>query len=539
MKTGVAFDLGTSGFRAHKIDLETGEIKRTVITLRNPIPGANVMDHMDFAINYGQTLTHDLVIDAIKHIITKLEVDTSNLERISVCGNPIQLSLFQGMTIDDLAYAGERKKQKYNIEDKERKANILESDEIKGLEVFKGCKIIIPPAIRHEIGADALALMVVSGMLDSDEIAIATDYGTNAEMALKVGDVIYTGSAAAGPALEGQQIKHGVLASPFSISDVEFENGYLRNYVLNEEMNAVKGDLVDPKTGEVKEKGDIRAKGITGTGVIALIDKSIENGLIVLPKVQTPDGLLKLQDGVEFSTKDLSEAGKALGALRAGHITLCNTAGIDMADVKRAYMSGASGTYVDALKSYKLGMSPFNVDYISQIGNTSLVVSREILLSEDRLWQLQDIANKIVGHHTMFAIEPAFRDTYILELAYWDEGMPFKMLKKYLKKKKLPQIDEPKKSPKVEKRVVKDIPVLGEEGLYVLENVGTYLTMDLDEPDECQSSVAVCPTNAITIDDAGKVLIRTDLCDGVHCQKCVRECSTGELTWDRLKVVDK
>ncbi|RQD85386.1 hypothetical protein D5R95_04760 [Methanosalsum natronophilum] len=63
--------------------------------------------------------------------------------------------------------------------------------------------------------------------------------------------------------------------------------------------------------------------------------------------------------------------------------------------------------------------------------------------------------------------------------------------------------------------------------------------MDLDEPDECQSSVAVCPTNAITIDDAGKVLIRTDLCDGVHCQKCVRECSTGELTWDRLKVVDK
>ncbi|RQD90911.1 DUF4445 domain-containing protein, partial [Methanosalsum natronophilum] len=279
MKTGVAFDLGTSGFRAHKIDLETGEIKRTVITLRNPIPGANVMDHMDFAINYGQTLTHDLVIDAIKHIITKLEVDTSNLERISVCGNPIQLSLFQGMTIDDLAYAGERKKQKYNIEDKERKANILESDEIKGLELFKGCKIIIPPAIRHEIGADALALMVVSGMLDSDEIAIATDYGTNAEMALKVGDVIYTGSAAAGPALEGQQIKHGVLASPFSISDVEFENGYLRNYVLNEEMIAVKGDLVDPKTGEVKEKGDIRAKGITGTGVIALIDKSIENGL--------------------------------------------------------------------------------------------------------------------------------------------------------------------------------------------------------------------------------------------------------------------
>ena len=94
MKTGVSLDLGTSGFRAHKMDLETGEIKRTVITLRNPIPGANVMDHMDFAIHYGQDLTHDLVIDAVKNIISKLEVETENLGRISVCGNPIQLSLF-------------------------------------------------------------------------------------------------------------------------------------------------------------------------------------------------------------------------------------------------------------------------------------------------------------------------------------------------------------------------------------------------------------------------------------------------------------
>lgn len=538
MKTGVAFDLGTSGFRAHKMDLETGEIKRTVITLRNPIPGTNVMDHMDFAIHYGQDLTHNLVIDAVKNIISKLEVDTDNLERISVCGNPIQLSLFQGMTIEDLAYAGERKKEKYNIKDQERKANILDSSEINGLEDFKNCNVVIPPAIRHEVGADALALMVVSGMLDSDEVAIATDYGTNAEMALKVDDVIYTGSAAAGPALEGQQIKHGVLASPYTISDIEFEDGYLRNYVLNEEMTPVKGDLVDPKTGEVKEKGNIRAKGITGTGVIALIDECIENGLIKLPKIQTSDGILRLQDNVLFSDKDLSEAGKALGALRAGHITLCNAAGIEMGDVTRAYMSGASGTYVDALKSYRIGMSPYNVDYISQIGNTSLVVAREILLSEDRLWELQDIANKIVGHHTMFATEPAFRDTYVLEIAYWDEGMPFKMLKKYLKKKKLPQIDEPSKTPDVEKRVVKDIPVLGEEGLYVLENVGTHLTMTLEDPVSCEKSVEVCPTSAISIDDNGNVLIRTDLCEGIHCQKCVRACPTGELNWDELEVME-
>ena len=118
-------------------------------------------------------------------------------------------------------------------------------------------------------------------MLDSDEISIATDYGT---ISLKVNDLIYTGCAATGPALEGQQIKHGSLASPYTISDFEFEDGALRNYVLNEKMEAVPGDLVNPVTGETLEKGNIEAKGITGTGVIALVEKAIRHGFAEIPK---------------------------------------------------------------------------------------------------------------------------------------------------------------------------------------------------------------------------------------------------------------
>ena len=75
MRYGVAIDLGTSGYRAHKIDLDTGEIKRTVITLRNPLPGANVMDHMDFAIHYGQDLAHGLSVNAIKNLFKTLGVE--------------------------------------------------------------------------------------------------------------------------------------------------------------------------------------------------------------------------------------------------------------------------------------------------------------------------------------------------------------------------------------------------------------------------------------------------------------------------------
>lgn len=536
MKTGVAIDLGTSGFRAQKIDLESGEIKKTVITLRNPLPGANVMDHLDFAIHYGLDKAHGLSATAVKNILNELGVKPEEMERFAICGNPIQLSIFQGIPIEDLAYAGERKKEKYHIQEQNRDSRIIPLSEIAGFEEFQNCKLIVPPAIKHEVGADALALIVKAGMIESDEIAIATDYGTNAEMALKSNGIIYTGSAAAGPALEGQEIEYGSIASPHTICDVEFEGNNLRCYVLDRDMKTAKGDLINPKTGEVVEKGEVTAKSITGTGVIALIEAGMRNKLIVLPKIQTPEGVLYLQDGIKFTNNDLIEAGRAIGALRAGHITLCAAAGIEMEDLKIAHMSGAAGTYMDAAKAHQVGMIPYNANYVSQIGNTSLTVAREILLSEDRLWELQTIAKQILGTHVMFATSEAFKEAYLLELAYWNEGMAFKMLQKFLKKKKLPMLSEPSTILKIDRQVERDIPVLGEEGLEVLEKVGTYLTMVIEDCQGCKKCAKVCPNGALRMEDNGLVKIRTDLCDGANCQRCLHACPDDRFKWENLTV---
>ncbi len=534
MRYGAAIDLGTSGYRAQKINLDTEEIQRTAITLRNPLPGANVMNHVDFAIQYGQDLAHGLSINAVKNLIQALDVERGEIERLSICGNPIHLSIFQGITIEDLAYAGERKKKKYDIQEQNRNARIIHSNEIPGLEEFD-CEVVIPPAIKHEVGADALALIIKSGMLDSDEISIATDYGT---ISLKVNDLIYTGCAATGPALEGQQIKHGSLASPYTISDFEFEDGALRNYVLNEKMETVPGDLVNPVTGDTLEKGNIEARGITGTGVIALIEKAIRYGFVEIPNVKTPDGLIHLQNGMDFSERDLKEAGKAIGAIRAGHITLCAVAGIEMSDIETAYMAGAAGTYMDAAKAQKIGLVPYSTGKVCQLGNTSLAVAREILLSESRLWELQDIANQMSDTHIMLATTSEFRDAYILEIAYWEEGMPFKMFKKYLKKKGLPGLDDPIDNPVIERRVKRDIPVHGEEGLHILERTGTYMTMLVECP-ECRKCIKVCPNDAITIDEENRsIIIATDLCEGVHCQKCLKTCPPDKFNWKSLKVFE-
>lgn len=339
MRTGVAIDLGTSGFRAQKIDLDTGEIRRTAVTIRNPLPGANIMDHMDFAMTYGLDKAHGLVINTVRRLLEALGIGPEGPERIAVCGNPIQLSVFQGIPIDDLAYAGEKKKEKYHITDRKRESKIIPASEIAGLEIYPDCQVVIPPAIKHEIGADALALIVNAGLPDTDEIMIATDFGTNAEMALKAGGVIYTGSAAAGPALEGQEISCGALAGPHTISDVVLEGPYIRCYILNSEMKPETGDLVDPVTGISVEKGNLRARGITGTGVISLIEQGIAGGLITLPKINTPDHVIHLQDGITFIEKDVKEAGNlaAVGTIddlrkkiseKEGFCRLLNVSGI-------------------------------------------------------------------------------------------------------------------------------------------------------------------------------------------------------------------
>ena len=56
-----------------------------------------------------------------------------------------------------------------------------------------------------------------------------------------------------------------------------------------------------------------------------------------------PDNLLHLQDGVYITENDVAEAGKAIGAIRAGYLTLMREVNLWVEDVPTSFMSGASG----------------------------------------------------------------------------------------------------------------------------------------------------------------------------------------------------
>ncbi|MBC7120650.1 MAG: methylamine methyltransferase corrinoid protein reductive activase [Candidatus Methanosuratus sp.] len=535
---GLAIDIGTSGIRVQVLDLNNSEVVATAITLRHPLPGANVIDHLHFAVEVGEDIAHKLIIDTINSLLRLLEIDLSKVERVAVDGNPTQLSLFQNIEVRDLAYWGEHAMRDFNIKPPERNACVIKAGSV-GLDLNPEADIYIPPGVKHEIGADALAMLVKSGVLEKRGTSLVTDFGTNAEIALVIDGEVFTCSAAAGPAIEGQRIEKGMLASPGAICDVNSESNGWRMTVLNEQLLAEKGDIVLPHSGEVSGRGPMSGKalGITGTGVIAVLALGIKSGLIKLPNITTQDRKLYLQDGIYFTRRDLVEAGKAIGAFRAGHISLCQEAGISINDIEASYMAGASGFYVDANKSMEVGQIPACSRKVYQIGNTSLGMAKDIVLKPDMIDTLQSMADGIRGRHIMLATSKVFEKAYTLELSYWDEGMPITIYNEYLRRYGYDPLPKKFPNPEIKRIYMRDIPELGKKGLKVLRNIGVTLIGEFDGCTGCETCVKSCPENAIRLEPAGdkyRLVIKSELCDGMACLRCQQACPDRVFKFSNL-----
>lgn len=536
MSIGIAFDIGTSGFRVQLVDLESKKVLRTAITLRHPLPGANVMDHLNFAIKVSEDIAHKLMIDAFTRILSQMDIDISKIEKIAICGNPIQLSLFEGISIKDLAYADPKFLEAENIKLQPRNAKVVSSQEIglKGMDA----DIFIPPAIKHEIGADALAMMLKSKFLDNKEISLVTDYGTNAEMALKVGDKIFTGSAASGPALEGQEISSGMLASPGAISDVVLDFGW-NTLVLDENMMPQRVRVLDLWKEDFRGKklSNVQPIGITGTGVISVIYAGLETGVIELPYIYTKTRRLRLDENIYFTEEDLKEAGKAIGAIRAGHLTLAEEAGIKLEEVKIMYMCGASGTYVDAMKSRKIGLIPPTIEKVYQVGNTSLLLAYDVLVGNYTLEELQKLADKIRSKHIMFATSKIFTDVYVQELAFWEQGMSLEKYNEMLSLKKIQSLPKVKGDLEVNKIVKRDIPDIGKE-LKVIDHIGVELFAEFEGCQGCGKCERVCPEKALKVekidDGSFKIRILSERCNGEACLRCQSSCPFKVFKFEKL-----
>jgi len=524
MAIGIALDLGSSGFRALAIDLSGGDILEGASTLCHPLPGANVIDHILFALTCGQSLAHSIVIKTISQLIGAISMP-GEVELIAACGNPIQLGLLTNEELRDLVFSQDALERK-GIAIPKREGRAIDAVQV-GIDA--GCELLIPPSIKAEVGADAVAMISKSGML-GQKSAIAIDFGTNAEMAIKSGDGIFAGSAAAGPAIEGQHIGHGVLASPGAICGLEYDWGW-KCKVLDEGMHPQDGDIVDLADGRIEKRSNIRATGITGTGVLALVSVGLEAGYIDPPRIVNGPRRLSLQDGIDFGEGDLLEAGKAFGAIRAGCGTLASKANIPVEDIDMCFMAGAAGSFADPQKARNVGLIPGYTKIVHQLGNTSLEMAVDLATGKETLDGMQVIADKAI--HISFSASEMFKRNYLREYAYWCEGARSRyQTRKAARPNGSDQVANGQES-KPEIRIVKadnKMPASKVKYLrpayYVPASGPTNATPA--NSSAFQRCVQVCPKRALKWKD-GRIEVDLRRCLGASCLRCERACPGFKL----------
>ncbi|GFP40616.1 hypothetical protein HKBW3S47_02313, partial [Candidatus Hakubella thermalkaliphila] len=129
-----------------------------------------------------------------------------------------------------------------------------------GLKISPGAYVHVLPVIAGFVGADHVAMLLSSGIVDQGEKAMGIDIGTNTEIALVIDDKIVSCSTASGPAFEGAHIRYGMRAAAGAIERV----------------------TIDPQTYEVKVMTieDKPPVGVCGSGVLDAIAEMLKTGVL-------------------------------------------------------------------------------------------------------------------------------------------------------------------------------------------------------------------------------------------------------------------
>ncbi len=295
-----------------------------------------------------------------------------------------------------------------------------------GLQLHPTALLYTMPVKSGYIGGDLISFVMTSGVAEQqDEIILGLDFGTNGEIFLGNGKRLLTCSAAAGPALEGARITHGMIAKAGAIEGVSLEDGHLHYRVI----------------------GNIKPEGICGSGLVDLVALLLhcgiidQGGLIRPPQKETAQDLSSrviTRSGVNsflvasaeesnhhrpiyLTQKDVREFQFAKGAIAAGIQTLMDELGIGVPDIHYVYLAGALGNYVDRYSAMRAGLIPrVNPEIIKLLGNAASTGASMVLLA-NRYWQTAaDLAQFI--EHVELSYRPDFNQYFIKHMDFPEEN---------------------------------------------------------------------------------------------------------------------
>lgn len=424
---GLIFDLGTSTLVGALVSLLDGRDIAVVSRLNSQNRhGSDVISRIQYVKEHPKGLSQmrrHLVEDL--NILSRRLLQVGHLEKEDIAvavlaGNTTMQHLVLGLDPTGIAEAP--------FAPVITEGMIVKAHDV-GVDLHPEAILYIMPSKSAYIGGDLLAFVLVSGAAnEKDRLVLGLDFGTNGEIFLGNRERILTCSAAAGPALEGAKISHGMIGKAGAIEGFRCEGNRLRYQVI----------------------GNIKPKGLCGSGLVDLVALLLHHDLldadgllrpsnkeashemasrlvkragselhdfIVIPAADTFDGR-----EIRLTQNDIRELQLAKGAIAAGVKTLMKTIGVGTKDIDIIYLAGALGNYVHPLSAMRIGLIPrIDPEKIVPLGNAASTGAKMVLLSRQYWDRSAEIAQFI--EHVELSTHPNLFEYFVQEMNFPTENL--------------------------------------------------------------------------------------------------------------------
>lgn len=413
-ENGIAIDIGTTNITIHLVNLDDNSILRE-LTLRNPQYhyGDDIITRVAYSLrnDFSRRSLIDLVRDAVKSginsVLQDVSIEPSKITKVAAVGNTVMHHLFFDLPVVSLS------KPPYSATNKE--SIVVDCSDV-GLDFLENAQCYSPPIVESFIGSDAIAVLVASGFLDSDEIRLTIDVGTNTEVSLITPLGIWIASGASGPAFEGWATTCGMGGESGAISKV----------------------TIDPNTyaPTISVIGDSAPVGICGTGSISVMAALLNSGLLfsrgsfdrnkrtkwlsfdgsIIKYLLATGDTTQTSKDIFVSQPDIRMLQQSKAAIRGVIEMVLKRAGREAEDIKEVHLTGIFGSDLDVEDLYRIGMFPhFANAKITQTPN-SAVDGAALLLQESNRQLVEKLVPKL--NYIELTLEEEFKRLYL-------ENMPF------------------------------------------------------------------------------------------------------------------
>ena len=408
---GISCDIGTTTVVCHLVELATGRVLATAgESNAQRAYGADVIARIRASMDGLRPTLTAAVSGQLSRMIGELcrsaNVPVEQIRRMAVAANTTMCHLLAGLPLDSIGVAPFTPASVFG-----------DCRDAKTLGLPFNGEVYICPAVSGYVGGDITADILAAGLDRSDVPVLLIDVGTNDEMALGCGDKFVCCSTAAGPALEGAQIRFGMTAAPGAISEVRWADGKVVCSVIGggEPVGLCGSGLIDA----VAVMLDLWAIDETGR-MPDIEDDDIPDKAAPYLFLLDGEPAFRLAGHVAVTQSDVRMLQLGKGAIAADIRVLMDSCGADFGQVGELMLAGGFGSYIRPESAARIGLIPAELLCVTRaIGNAAAQGALEALVSEKARVRLANL-QKAMDYRELSGL-PQFNDAYMDAMMFPEE----------------------------------------------------------------------------------------------------------------------